>query len=423
MNDLKIFPMIIFILLLTGCASVPTLMPTPNSYLGEAGYPETKVKPEQKTTLMDILYATDRSPLFGKDSIDYGSGRSPSLAFGSAVVDVGDHLSWEELVEESQTTTRKNPLDMIVVERTEIGRFPNTPHAFVIENGVPVDTPEIKAAFEATRAQFKKEINRRLALSEHKDITIYIHGFNNTFDEAVTNLAGVWHFMGRQGIPLVYSWPAAHGGLFGYFIDRESGEFTIFHLKTLLKLLASFEDIENINIIAHSRGTDVITTALRELIIESRAAGNKPRQEYRIKNLILAAPDLDLGVMSQRLIAEKFGAAIKQITIYTAQTDTALNISEFIMTGLRLGRLKSNDFSETEVKIFSTIKNVNFINVLDVRSFVSHAYYLNSPSASSDLIRVLRRGSKPGSADRPLKHKQNNFWEIPKNYPNASIAQ
>jgi len=391
-------------------------MPTPNLFSGEKEYPQAELKAELKKARIDMLYVTDRLPDPEKSELEYGTGRSQSIGFGSALIDIGE-LDWEQLMQVSQKDSARSH-DMVVERRVELGRFPATPHPFSVVDGVPVEDPEIKKEFEKTASLFRTEINRRLALSESKDITVYVHGFNNTFDEAAANLSGVWHFMGRQGVPLTYTWPAASGGMFGYFIDRESGEFTIFHLKKMLKLLASFEEIENINIIAHSRGTDVVTTALRELIIESRGAGENPRKMLRIKNLILAAPDLDFGVMRQRLIAEKFGAAIGQITVYTAQSDTALNISEWLMTGLRLGRVEAKDFSDTERKIFSSVKNVSFISVVDVGSFISHAYYLDSPSASSDLIRVLRNGSRPGSADRPLIHKGENFWEIPKNYPN-----
>jgi esterase/lipase superfamily enzyme len=410
--------LVVFNFLLVGCTSIPTLMPTPNLYTGVNSYPESDVPIEQKKSQLDLLYVTDRLPDTEKDQLEYGSGRSASIAFGSAVVEIGEQLSWEQLVKASQTSSRDHTLKIRINKLTELGRFPETPHAFSVVNGVPIVNPEVQNQFDTTATEFKKEIIRRLARSNRKDIVIYVHGFNNTFDESITNLAEIWHFMGRQGVPLVYSWPAAHGGLFGYFIDRESGEFTIFHLKNMLRLLASFDEVDNIHIIAHSRGTDVITTALRELIIEQRAAGEDPLKSLRIKNLILAAPDIDLGVMRQRLIAEKFGVAIGQITIYTAQTDTALSTSESIMTGSRLGRLESEDIGKTEKEIFSSINNVNFINVIDVRSFISHAYYLDSPSASSDLIRVLRNSSTPGSMDRPLTHKQLNFWEIPPDYPN-----
>lgn len=403
-------------LLLSACASAPQLMPTPNLYNGEKGYPASEVQAAHKSAAIDLLYVTDRSPVNDHGVLAYGSGRSASVAFGSALIDIGEGLSWQQLVNDSQTAARRNAHKIMINKRVEIGRFPETPHAFSVENDKVLEDSEVTAHFQTTAAKFRAEIHRRLTASRHKDVTIFIHGFNNSFDDAAATLAELWHFTGRRGVPLLYTWPAAHGGLFGYFVDRESGEFTIFHLKEMLRQLATMKEIENIHIIAHSRGTDVTTTALRELMIASRAAGKKPLEEMRIQNLILAAPDLDFGVMRQRLIAEKFGPAIGQITIYTAQTDSALNISESIMTGLRLGKLESQDFSETERKIFSSVKNVSFINVLDVGSFISHAYFLDSPSASSDLIQVLRHGSKPGSKERPLVHKADNFWEIPADY-------
>ena len=38
------------------------------------------------------------------------------------------------------------------------------------------------------------------------------------------------------------------------------------------------------------------------------------------------------------------------------------------------------------------------------------------PATSSDLIRVLMNGDKPGELSRPLLHKQRNFWKIPDDY-------
>jgi esterase/lipase superfamily enzyme len=155
-------------------------------------------------------------------------------------------------------------------------------------------------------------------------VLIFVHGVNTSFDEAVLTQAELWHILGRQGVPIVYSWPADNGGLFGYFVDRESAEFTIFHFKQFVKMLASFPEVEGINIIAHSRGAAVTTTALRELVIETRAAGKRPRDHLRIDNLVLASADLNFDIVRQRLMAEKFGPAIGQITSYVTRSDKAL---------------------------------------------------------------------------------------------------
>ena len=150
---------------------------------------------------------------------------------------------------------------------------------------------------DRSRAKFRRLIVERLSDRETNDVVLFVHGFNNSFDYAAQTIGGIWHFLQRRQVPILYSWPAGAGGLRGYLVDRVSGEFTIFHLKEVLRTLFAIPEIENLHIIAHSRGTDVVTSALRELIIEERGNKRNYREVFRIENLILAAPDLDYGVI------------------------------------------------------------------------------------------------------------------------------
>jgi esterase/lipase superfamily enzyme len=396
-------------------------MPTPNIYAYGGNYPESSVPPGLKSNEVNLLFVTDRAPeTTAEGTLEYGAGRSASTGFGSAIVEIGNNLSWQELVEMSETSSRSTSPSVRVTSRTELGRFPATPHAFLVVDGEAREDPEVQTEYDQVVSQFRQEINRRMLQTSNNEVHIFIHGFNNSFDLAAVSLAELWHFLGRQGVPLLYSWPAAHGGLFGYFVDRESGEFTIYHLKNLIRLLASFPEVERINLLAHSRGSDVTATALRELIIEARAAGLNPREHFRIENLILAAPDLDFDIVRQRLMAEKIGPAFGEITVYTTDSDKALSLSQTLMSGTRFGRIRAADLGEQERAIFKVVKNVAFIDVHGVRSFTGHAYYLSSPSTSSDIIRTINNGYKPGSPGRPLTHRMLNFWEMPVDYPGSS---
>jgi len=299
---------------------------------------------------------------------------------------------------------------------TELGRFPESPYVFKpTASGMHID-PNVLKQKNLNEKKLGDIIRERLKTSDSKDVTLFVHGFDNTFEESVFTLAGIWHFLERQSVPLVYSWPAAGGGITEYFKDRESGEFTIFHLKETLRLLASVPEIENINIIAHSRGTDVVTSTLRELIIENRAGGGDPAKDLRIANLILAAPDLDFGVIKQRLMAEQFGPAFGQVTIYTSPGDTALGLSQWLMSSLRFGRLSSKDIGENERDIFQAIGNVSLIRVPKSSGFVGHDYFHSNPAVSSDLINLILHKAPPGSKKRPLKRIENNFWSLPQSY-------
>src|SRR5262249_29211088 len=188
---------------------------------------------------------------------------------------------------------------------TEQVRFPPTPMPFVLHDGQPTVAPAVQAAYEHAADQVRHDLRQRLALTPRKAAYVYIHGYNNTFEDGVLVIAELWHFLGREGLPILYTWPAGSGGgLRGYTHDRESGEFTIFHLKQFLRILASTPELEELNFIAHSRGTDVMTSALRELYIETRASGHDFRSVYRINTVRLAAADLDLEAVSQRAAPE-----------------------------------------------------------------------------------------------------------------------
>lgn len=410
--------LIFSVFILSACSSVNTLVDTPNLFVSPQSYPSQEIARVYETTEPELFFVTDRQV----DSSDkawnhYGTERSSSVAFGTLKIQFGHDLSWDTLTEASSAQARDNDIFLNVTDINEIVRFPATPLPFRVENGNPVILQDSRAAYETATRSMQQNLQERLDTSKHKEIILYVHGFNTVFNEAAYNLANVWHFTGRFGVPVFYSWPAANEGLLGYFKDRESGEFSIYHVKETIRILASTSGLKKLHIIAHSRGTDIVTTALRELVIELRAANKKSIEELKIENLILAAPDLDFGVVQQRLIAEKFGLAFNQLTVYMNRDDGALGISQWIMAGLRFGKLSQDDLSENDKLIFQQVKNVNFVHAENINSFFGHSYYKNDPGVLSDIAILVRQNLKPGDAGRPLIHEGGNFWILPENYP------
>lgn len=409
---------------LTGCSKAHVLVPTPNLYAQSGGYPAADIDPANRTSTAELLYFTDRAPETAKDgSQAYSVDRSTSLAFGTVGISFGDDLSWDELAEASGTKKRDHKIKLEIEEIQEIARFPETPLPFrMTETGIEV-MPESMASQNAATEEVKAVLRSRLAATDDKEVTLFIHGFKNEFHHAALAMTDVWHFTGRKGVPIIYTWPAGNDGMFGYFRDRESGEFSVFHLKETLRLLTSMPEIERIHIIAHSRGTDIMATALRELIIETRAAGHNPRESLRIENLILAAPDLDFGVVRQRLAAEKFGPAMGRITVYINRGDQALGISQLLMSGLRFGKLGPDDMTESDKQFFSRVKNVAFVNVDGVSGLLGHSYYRMHPGVLSDIAIAIRERLMPGDSGRPLIHEGINFWRLKKDYPDIEAGE
>lgn len=413
--------MLFAVCVLAGCQG-PHLMPTPNVYVQTQSSPFADVAPPLRTNTVDILYATDRRPQPHDDgNLAYGYRRSPSLAVGSCVIEIGENISWDTLVVQSQQAERSEKLPLHIRNITEQVRFPATPMPFALQNGQPTVTPEAQAAYEHAAGQVRQEIRQRLALTPRKAAYVYVHGYNNTFEDGALVVAEFWHFLGRQGVPILYTWPAGIGGLRGYTYDRESGEFTLFHLKQFLRLLASIPELEELHLIAHSRGTDVLTSALRELYIETQASGKSFRSVYKIKNVVLAAADLDLEVVTQRVAAEYMGLGSERNTIYVSDVDKAIGFSGSLFLSLRrIGQLRPEDLTDEQRHHLEQVARTQLIDARVPTGFIGHSYFYRHPAVSTDLILLLRDGLEPGSPGRPLHKRGANFWQITPDYPGIS---
>jgi len=408
--------LLLFFLFLNACSSNHPLVSTPNIYSNN-NFPVDEIPISQQTITPKILYVTDRlAEKDKKGKLIYKSKRSSSMVVGEISVKYGEGTSWDALVDASSTQKRVDKINLEIAETKELVKFPATPMPFELEKGEIKLIEPGKSELELSKRKFNELLSKRLAEANSQEIILFIHGYNNSFTDAGLSLADIWHFTGRFGVPITYTWPAASGGLFGYFKDREAGEFTIFHLKEFIRLLSEHNEVENIHIVSHSRGTDITTSALRELLIESRAAGISPREKYKITNLFLAAPDMDFGVVSQRLIAEKIGPAFGQITVYMNKDDGALGLAQRLMSGLRFGRAQSDNLSDDEREIFARIKNVNFVNVEGVSGLIGHSYFRAHPGVLSDIVAAIKEKVPPGNSKRPLAQINGNFWTLPKDY-------
>ena len=91
-------------------------------------------------------------------------------------------------------------------EIAEFGRFPREPYAIV------VDGPRIQRAPEATRGhradkdRLHRELAERLANAPSREVLLYVHGFNETFESAAYTTAELCHFLGREDVCTFFTW-------------------------------------------------------------------------------------------------------------------------------------------------------------------------------------------------------------------------
>jgi esterase/lipase superfamily enzyme len=416
----RVLVVVVALMLLAGCGQ-RVLVPTPNLYVHAETDPYADVPPEFQTSAADILYATDRAPEGEKDgSVEYGYDRSPTLAWGSCVVEIGKDVSWEELVAASRTEKRKVKLPLTLGAVTELGQFPETPPPLEIEGREVVETDEYLAERQAAISAMHEELRRRLALTPRKDAFVFVHGFKNTLADGAFRMAEIWHLIGREGVPILYSWPAGHPGMLqGYTHDRESSEFTIYHLKLFLAALALCPELERVHVIAHSRGTDVLATALRELVLVAEGGGRDPQAVLKIGHFIVAAPDIDLEIAQQRLGSDRLFRIYEHQTVYVSRKDRALGSAEWLFASPnRIGKLRPEQMDERALQRNKVFRDSEIVDARVRTDFMGHGYFLSNPATSSDLVLVLRYNRPPGAEHgRPLTEIAPNWYILDDNYP------
>lgn len=429
---------------LGGCAATFPMMPTPTLYTGADAKPLfTEARPELRTPPLDLLFITDRAPATGAEGGEpYTAERSRSMAFGSTTVQFGEQLTWDALVRQSTTPERRPEIGLTLGPTKELGRFPSIPYKVVPTAGGVMRAPATIDEHEAASRALQAEVSRRLALHPRKEVVLYVHGFNNTFCDAALTMGELCHFMGREVVCAIFTWPAGStaGILSSYNVDYESSTFAVEHLRKAIRLISQTPGLERIHLIAHSRGTDVLVTALSDLSFEAYTQQSNLSRRSKVGNIVLMAPDLDPDVAVAKIFKAisdpdvPYGPAPNphmvlaptpgfRITIYVSPEDQALAASSWLFGNLvRLGRLDDAMLSPEQIEQARTIGGLDLIQFRGKSDRYGHSYFISSAKVSSDLIALLRYGLRPGDAGRRLEEIQKPFWRIPVD-PESVITQ
>jgi esterase/lipase superfamily enzyme len=183
-------------------------------------------------------------------------------------------------------------------------------------------------------SQALKILRQGLRHAPKKEVLVFVHGFNTRFGEAVFRMAQIAHDSNLVAVPLLFTWPS-RGDLFSYTYDRESSNYSRDALERLLQALQRDPDVGEIDILAHSMGNWVTLEALRQMAIRDK------RLAPKIKNVMLAAPDVDMYVFRKQ-IAE-MGSPRPPFTLFVSRDDEALRISRKVWGNVpRIGAVDPN---------------------------------------------------------------------------------
>jgi len=390
------------------------LMPAPAVYDDEIINPLAENELLEASPYQGVLYVTDRLPAGKEDKEKYYlHERSPVIRAGQGTISLaGDPMTWEEVRAISLAKTRTDKYPLRVDEVLEFGVLQDVlPYGFLNDPSDYDDAP-------AADTEFSDLINKKIAVSKRKDIYIYVHGYKVVFENPLLVSTELWHFLGYDGVFIAYSWPSTPKTL-AYFKDVETAELSGRNLRLLLKYLAENTDAERIHLVGYSSGTRVIITALHQLALEyGSGAKQEIRERLRIANVSLVGSDYDRAKFSGA-IADGLLNISAVTTVYESEHDSALNISRLVLRQQRLGQMLDAGRASPTVRGF--IRNTDDLYFVDVSDAEEsdvgngHAYFRNSPWASSDLLMTLMYNLSP--EERGLVREEGALiWRFPPDY-------
>jgi esterase/lipase superfamily enzyme len=175
-----------------------------------------------------------------------------------------------------------------------------------------------------------------------RDVLVYVHGFNATFERAALDAARLSDALKFRGDTLLFSWPS-RDSVFDYMADRESAVWSRDALEDVLNSLLSNQNVGRVHIVAHSMGSMLAVEALRQ--VQNSNKGNLGR----FGAIVFASPDIDVDSFSASV--RRLGGLRQQMTVISAKDDRALAIAAGLAGGKRVGRTETAALEQLGIKV------------------------------------------------------------------------
>jgi esterase/lipase superfamily enzyme len=269
------------------------------SFRGDAPCP-----PEFSGTCYPVWFGTNRKPLDAADPArGFGGEFDDTVHFGKRIVRIPSSHQPGEL---------GSPLWKRLLLR--------------VDDRITVD-PATALAPDA----FSRDIRAFIAGLDPNDrnVLVYIHGFNTSFDEAARRAAQLGFDLKVPGITVFYSWPS-HASVGAYLADLSAIEASEEHIADFLVRATTLVDRGKVHIIAHSMGNRGLLRAMHRATTQAAL-----RSGTRFGQIFLSAPDVDANLFRQ--LASVYPQISDRTTLYVADQDKAIAALEWMTEGGRAG--------------------------------------------------------------------------------------
>jgi len=233
--------------------------------------------------------------------------------------------------------------------------------------------------------------------SANTDAFIFVHGFNNSFEDAALRTAQLSRDINYPMTPFMYSW-ASNGKTAAYEKDGISISAATPFFVDFIKRIAKNSQYKRLHIIAHSMGNRLVATALLQL------SSSPDLKNINIDELVMAAPDIDTLTFKTQYVVP-LSLCCRRVTIYGAKNDWALKASNIIGSFMRVGQYSKPPF------YVDGAKNMDFINADSVKTdFLGHDRFAQSTTILEDMTKLLSTDKDPVARKVPSEPIQRHVY-------------
>jgi esterase/lipase superfamily enzyme len=304
-----------------------------------------------------VFYGTDRKPSGDpRPALYYGNERG-ELQYG--YLDVTIPTTHKESVLETQPRWTEYIFDAGEARRRYI----------LLDQVVPL-----------AKDRFIQELRAHVKQARSKDLFLFVHGFNNTFEDSARRAAQLMYDLDFDGTPLLYSWPSK-GNPIAYTADENAVNDSGLVLADFLQTIITQSGAERVHLMAHSMGSRALIEAVRTYL----ATLAPEKRNHIFGQIIFTAPDVDRSYFIHAV--GPLVAAADRVTLYASDTDYALRVSTLFHDGVRAGTAGA------------TVIRLKGLDTIDMSSIpadmLGHSYFATNSGAIFDVFRLLWRGDPP----------------------------
>lgn len=246
-------------------------------------------------------------------------------------------------------------------------------------------------------SSFNVELEFLYTTANEDEMLLYIHGYNNSFEDAATRAAQIAYDLKFPGVTSFFSW-ASKNTFSGYGADAATSEISVKYLYDYILNIWRHSSTKKIHILSHSMGNRIFMNVLRKI--------KENDIDIKFGHIILVAPDVDKELFEE--YSYLYNKYSEMSTLYVSSEDKAVRASYHIHQNNRVGL-------SPPVVVEKGIDTIHADSVIDRALWdLGHSYYAEAEALISDMHELLTSSVEAKKRQKLQKVEvlDKKYWQL-----------